>query len=105
LLIVVLLMLPILFILLPAMRAVPQLYAYVMRWRVWQHYPEIRKIEDRLAEGADDSDLTQMDRELVALDDRLSHIRLPAAYRQTAYEARIHIELVRGRIGEMRASV
>lgn len=98
----ILLMLPILFIVLPAMRALPQLYAYFMRWRVWRHYPEIRLIEDKLAEITENTDLARMDSELVALDDRLSQIRLPAAYRQTAYNARIHIKLVRGRISEMR---
>ena len=98
----VLLMLPLLFIVLPAMRALPQLYAYIMRWRVWQHYPEIRAIEDKLADVTGESDLMRMDMELVALDDRLSQIRLPASYRQTAYDARMHIELVRNRITEMR---
>lgn len=45
----VLLMLPILIIMLPALRAVPMVYAYFMRWRVGQHYPEIKTVEDQLA--------------------------------------------------------
>lgn len=101
----VLLLLPILFIALPALRALPQLYAYFMRWRVWQHYPEIRLIEDQLDAASDASDLALMDAKLVDLDDRLARIRLPASYKQTAYDVRLHIELVRKRINEMLAAI
>ena len=100
----ILLMLPILFLLVPMLRALPQLYAYLMRWRVWQYYPEIHQIEERLERVTDDPTLTDMDAKLVALDNRLSKLRLPSAYRQTAYEFRVHIELVRRRIEELRTS-
>lgn len=99
----ILLMLPILFLLVPALRALPQLYAYLMRWRVWQYYPEIHQIEEQLSGVTDGPMLTDMDAKLVDLDNRLSRIRLPVAYRQTAYEFRVHIELVRHRIEEIRA--
>lgn len=98
----VLLMLPILFLLVPALRALPQLYAYVMRWRVWQYYPDIHQIEEQLETVTDGPTLLEMDTKLVALDNRLAMLRLPAAYRQTAYEFRVHIELVRHRIEEIR---
>jgi TRAP-type uncharacterized transport system substrate-binding protein len=98
----VLLMLPILFLLVPALRALPSLYAYLMRWRVWQYYPEIHQIEEQLETVTDGPTLTDMDAKLVALDNRLSRLRLPVAYRQTAYEFRVHIELVRHRIEEIR---
>lgn len=97
-----LLMLPILFILVPILRLIPMVYAYAMRWRVWQYYPEIRQIENELADGT--TDLAEIDSRLIALDDRLSRIRLPAAYRQPAYDARLHIELVRKRIATIRSS-
>ena len=97
-----LLMLPILFILLPLLRSIPIAYAFVMRWRVWQHYPEIRLIEDELALVEDAAALTAMEARLRELDDRLSQIRMPPAYRQTAYDARLHIDLVRSRIDELR---
>jgi len=101
----VLLMLPILILVLPALRAVPLVYAYFMRWRVWQHYPEIRTVEDQLADGMDDDGLRQADAILADLDDRLAQLRLPAAYRQPAYDARIHVELVRSRIAKNRAEL
>ncbi|KAE9632591.1 TAXI family TRAP transporter solute-binding subunit [Parasedimentitalea maritima] len=100
-----LLMLPILFLLLPMLRAVPSLYAFLMRWRVLQHYPEIKQIEDDLAQAPDLSLLVEMDQRLVELDERLAQVRLPPLYRQTAYNARIHIELVRKRISAQQEAV
>lgn len=101
---VFLLMLPILFILVPALRAIPAIYAYAMRWRVWQHYPEIRRIEEELTIGVATADLPEIDHRLIALDARLSQIRVPPAYRQTAYDARLHIELVRKQIATLLAT-
>ncbi|MFT4959524.1 MAG: hypothetical protein ACI92Z_000600 [Paracoccaceae bacterium] len=98
----ILLMLPILFLLVPVLRALPQLYAYLMRWRVWQYYPEIHQIEEQLSTVTDGPALTDLDATLIDLDNRLARIRLPAAYRQTAYEFRVHIGLVRHRIDEIR---
>ena len=97
-----LLLLPFVFIGLPLLQALPGLYAYVMRWRVFQHYPEIRVIEDQLGPETDDITLSQMERQLVDLDQRLGQLRLPAAYRQAAYEARMHIDLVQKRLAAIR---
>lgn len=96
---VLILLLPIFFLIVPLLRALPGLYAYLMGWRVWQHYPAIREIEDELENSADISELAQMDARLEDLDDRLSRLRLPSAYRNGAYDARMHIDLVRKRIG------
>ncbi|MBT3141784.1 hypothetical protein KL867_12015 [Ruegeria litorea] len=93
-----LLLLPVLFILLPLFRALPALYAYFMGWKVWHYYPEIREIEEKLDEDPDAQMLVEMDAKLNELDDRLSRLRVPGAYRQAAYHARIHIDLVRKRI-------
>ncbi|SLN51913.1 TAXI family TRAP transporter solute-binding subunit [Ruegeria meonggei] len=99
---VLLLLLPFFFIVVPLMRLVPLAYAYAMRWRVWQHYPEIREIELDLANDPDGNALREMQAHLSELDDRLAALRLPAAFRQGQYDARLHVELVQKRIAEMR---
>ncbi|MGR3712140.1 MAG: TAXI family TRAP transporter solute-binding subunit [Shimia sp.] len=93
-----LLTLPILLIVVPMFRVLPSLYAYFMGWRVWQHYPLIRQIEDELALQQDAASLADMDKQLIEMDDRIAKLGLPAAYRQAAYHARMHIDLVRKRI-------
>ena len=99
-----LLLLPILFILLPLLRILPAAYSYVMGWRVWQYYPEIRRIEEELDSQQEDATLALMDQRLDELEERLARLRLPAAYRQSSYNARIHIALVRNRIAQIRSA-
>ncbi len=99
---VLLLLLPFFFIVVPLMRLLPFAYAYAMRWRVWQHYPEIREIELELANDPSDAELDTMQSHLSELDERLAALRLPAAYRQGQYDARLHVELIQKRIAELR---
>ena len=97
-----LLFLPLVLIVLPLLRTLPVLYRIVMRWRVWQHYPEIWKIEDELMRHPDLADLDALHDRLSELDEHLAALRLPASYRQVQYEARLHLEFVRKRISDMR---
>ncbi|WP_196223380.1 TAXI family TRAP transporter solute-binding subunit [Roseibium sp. RKSG952] len=98
---VLLLFLPFFFIVVPLFRLLPLAYAYIMRWRVWQHYPEIRQIEEELGNHPSPEELRDMQTHLNELDERLAGLRLPAAYRQGQYDARLHLELVQKRISEM----
>ncbi|WP_435137924.1 TAXI family TRAP transporter solute-binding subunit [Pseudopelagicola sp. nBUS_19] len=93
-----LLTLPVLLLLVPMLRLFPSMYAYFMGWRVWQHYPKIRQIEDELRHKQDAISLSEMDSHLIDMDTRIASLNLPAAYRQAAYQARMHIDLVRKRI-------
>lgn len=93
-----LLTLPILLFVVPMFRVLPSLYAYFMGWRVWQYYPMIRQIEDELTLNPDAKSLASMDAQLLEMDDNIARLGLPAAYRQAAYHARMHIDLVRKRI-------
>ncbi|MEM8730878.1 MAG: TAXI family TRAP transporter solute-binding subunit [Pseudomonadota bacterium] len=93
-----LLLLPLFFIVLPLMRALPAIYAYLQKYRVWQAYPTFREIEQVLESGADMEALNEIVARLSDLDARLAQMKLPAPFRQTAYEARLHIDLLQRRI-------
>ncbi|MDO6480273.1 TAXI family TRAP transporter solute-binding subunit [Shimia thalassica] len=93
-----LLVLPILLLLVPLLRSVPLVYSYFRGWQVWQHYPQIRLIEDQLTEHQDLESLASFEQQLDDLDHKIGQLKLPAAYRQTAYDARLHIDLIRKRI-------
>ena len=95
---VLILLLPLLFVVLPLVRALPGLYAYAQNYRVWQNYPTMREVEDELDQGPDPATLDHMAGRLRELDARLAHMKLPAAYRQTAFQARVHIDLLQRRI-------
>ncbi|CUH50620.1 TAXI family TRAP transporter solute-binding subunit [Shimia marina] len=96
-----LLTLPILLLLVPLLRVVPSLYAYFRGWQVWKHYGRIREIEAELSQHGTMANLTLLAEDLEAVDHRIAQLRLPPAYRQTAYHARMHIDLVRKRIRQM----
>ena len=100
---VLLLLLPFFFIVIPLLRVLPAVYAYFMRWRVWQHYPEIGKIEVELAGDPSSEELDAMEIKLHEVEDRIAGLRLPAAYRQGQYDARLHIGLIQKRIDDLRA--
>jgi TRAP-type uncharacterized transport system substrate-binding protein len=97
------LLLPIVFLLLPLLRALPGLYAWGIRSRVFRHYARIREIDAEVTETADAGRLDALDRELVELDRQIAALNLPLAYRDAAYDARLHVELLRRRIDTARA--
>lgn len=98
---VLLLFLPFVFIVVPLMRLLPLAYAYLMRMRVWQYYPEIRRIEEELLSSPEAEELEKMKLQLKAVDDRLASLRMPAPYRQAQYDARLHLEMIQKRISDM----
>ncbi|MEQ9693604.1 TAXI family TRAP transporter solute-binding subunit [Shimia sp. SDUM112013] len=98
-----LLILPILLLVVPLLRSVPALYAYFRGWQVWQHYPQIRQIEEEVNSETDWQALERFAANLDEIDDKIAQLKLPPAYRQIAFDARLHIELIDKRIKELQA--
>jgi len=96
---VLILALPIIILLIPLLRAIPGVYRWRMRARVWRHYSVIRDIDEE-ARNAGLEDLRALERKLEDLDIEISDLNLPLAYRDYAYTARLHIDLIRKRIQE-----
>lgn len=99
---VAILLLPILFLLLPLFRVAPGLYGWQMRRRVFRHYQDITTIDHALP-GADAAALVQLSRQLDEIDRDLARLKLPLPYRDTAYTARLHLELLKRRIDDRRS--
>ena len=97
------LLLPVLFILLPLLRALPGLYVWRMRRRVFRHYAAIRAIDEEAAATRDPARLEVLARRLEELDREIAALRLPLPYRDLAYTARLHIDLLRKRLDERAA--
>ena len=98
-----LLLVPVLVILFPLMRAVPGLYQWRMRSRVYRHYVNLLEI-DRQALGESSAEaLDGLDRRLDAIETDLVGLRLPLRFREYAYTLRVHLDLVRRRIATRRS--
>lgn len=97
-----LLLLPVLFLVVPLMRAIPGIYEYTVRRRVFRHYRTLREIDLDIAAARDPAELEALDARLDAVEDALRAMKLPLAYREHAYFVRSHVELVRQRIADRR---
>ncbi len=100
-----LLLVPFFFIVVPLMRSVPAIYAYLMRRRIWRHYPEIKRIESEITPELASDQIESMLGELNALEARLSSVTLPAPYRQVQYNARLHLDLVQKRLLDLNSNI
>lgn len=98
----VVLLLPVLFLLIPVMRMLPGIYAWRMKSRVYRHYNDIRSIDAELNDGLSAERLRELDRKLTEIDAGIARLKLPLPYRDYAYTARLHVELVRKRIADLR---
>ena len=87
-------------ILLPLSRIVPPLYAFRIRSRVFRWYGQLRTIEERGAQAP--GDLSGLQRELDALEERVARVSVPLSYADELYALRANINLVRARLGATR---
>ncbi len=101
---VLLVLVPLLILIIPLFRVLPALYQWSMHRRVWRHYVEIRSIEAELVEISDRAEVEALDARLDVVDQELAAMRLPPAFRGGAYNARMHVELVRRRIADLLSS-
>jgi TRAP-type uncharacterized transport system substrate-binding protein len=100
-----LLLLPVLVILIPLMRAVPGLYQWRMRSRVYRHYLALLEIDREAITETDGEALDTLDRRLDAIEADLVAMRLPLRFREYAYTLRVHLDLVRRRITARKMAV
>lgn len=94
------LLLPILFLVLPLLRALPGVYVWRQRRRVFRHYSAIRRIDRDAAKASRQEELERLRERLDRIEGEIARLDLPLPYREYAYTARLHIDLIRSRISE-----
>ena len=97
-----LLLLPVIFILLPLFKLLPALLAWRMQSKVYRYYMRLHEIDLELA-NCDISTLTsdqrsKYDQELFEIEVGLRSESLPLKYRESAYNAVHHVQIVRARL-------
>ncbi|MEM1316529.1 MAG: TAXI family TRAP transporter solute-binding subunit [Pseudomonadota bacterium] len=95
---VLLLIVPIAVLAIPVAQAAPALYAWRMRSRVYRHYDRIRELDEEAAGTTDPARLQGIYDELRRIDGTIAALNLPVTYRDYAYTARVHVDLVRKRV-------
>jgi hypothetical protein len=98
-----LLLVPVLVILIPLLRAIPGLYQWRMRSRVYRHYTDLLEIDRQAFGESGEAALAGLERRLDAIEADLVGLRLPLRFREYAYTLRVHLDLVRRRIATRRS--
>jgi len=91
---VLLFLLPLLF-LAPLLRVIPTTYSWFQNRRVWRHYQRIANLEEEIQRATGIDEIEAAARKLDEVTATLANLKLPLAYRQKAYDARLHIDLIR----------
>jgi TRAP transporter TAXI family solute receptor len=92
------LLVPALVILIPAMRLLPALYRWRVRSRIYRWYGRLKEIEIDLDEKPGQQELGSILGKLDSIENAVNHIDTPLAYSENLYVFRQHIDLVRQRI-------
>jgi TRAP-type uncharacterized transport system substrate-binding protein len=88
--------LPVLAIGIPLARAMPVVYRWSIRRRIYRWYGELSFIERAVAQGSGQRD-AQL-RRLGEIEDRVNRLRIPASFAGEAYTLRAHVQMVRERL-------
>lgn len=99
---VLLVLVPIVGILIPLARTLPQVYEAVVRRRVVRLYGELKLLETELEVRPAAAPIDDLVRRLDELEQRAGHLRVPLFYSQVLYTLKQHVRLVRGRMVEAR---
>ncbi|BAM03139.1 hypothetical protein PSMK_09800 [Phycisphaera mikurensis NBRC 102666] len=91
------LLLPLLTLLIPLARAAPPVLRWRLRRRIYRWYTRLRAIEADAEAGHAPEGLRER---LAALDDEAADTEVPLSYMEEFYNLRMHIDLLRRRLGE-----
>ena len=99
---ILLVLVPIVGLVIPLARTLPQIYGGVMRRRIARFYGELKLLELELEARPADAPTDDLVRRLDELELRASHLHVPLFYSQVLYTLKQHVRLVRGRMVEGR---
>ena len=94
----VLLLIPILSILLPLARLLPQLYTWTVKRRLYFWYRHLKVLETKLENDSSPAVAAATRTELERIDAAVTRTKVPIPYQDQFYDLRGHIDLVRRRL-------
>ena len=94
-----LLLLPLMVLVVPALRLIPALYRWRIRSRIYRLYGRLLAIERKALTLAAEDDHHALLAELVSLKQSLDKVRIPLAYADALYIFREHVGLAEARLG------
>jgi hypothetical protein len=96
------LVVPIVVVLIPAIRFVPPLYAWRVKSRFYRRYGELIALERSVLDDPSEQNYAEFTEKLNAIEKGLNHLQMPVAYAHRFYALREHITYVRSQIAALR---
>ncbi len=93
-----LVLIPVMALVIPFSRAIPALYVWMMRRRLFYWYRQLKALERSLDGRGAKLDQTGQLAELERIDGAVRRIQLPLNFSSELYDLRLHIDLVRQRL-------
>jgi hypothetical protein len=93
---VLVLLIPLIGVAYPLLRATPALYGWSMRRRIFRLYGELKSIEIEFETKGNRTTEDMLER-LDRLEERADHLRVPRAFATLLYTLRLHVGMVRSR--------
>lgn len=97
-------LIPVVGVLYPLLRLMPTAYAWAMRRRIFRLYGELKFLEAQLYRRGSPADHSALAVRLDRLEEKVGHMRVPAAFASMLYVLRDHIRQVRTRFERARAA-
>jgi TRAP transporter TAXI family solute receptor len=96
-------LIPLVMLLMPLMRAAPPLLRWRTRRRIYVWYSALREIDQRLDSGLEGSDLDLEIARLKGIEHQVAHVEVPLSYMEEFYHLRLHLGMLQQRLVEMRS--
>lgn len=101
---ILIVLVPSLIVLIPLSRAIPPLYRWRIRSRIYRWYGILIKIEREMQRNQTPEDLQDLHQRLLEVESSVDNLSLPIAFTDQLYVLREHINLVRQRFDSLRAT-
>ena len=89
---------PLVAILIPFLNFTPQLYRWRMRSKIFRWYQELELLDPELHYEKINAQLPEYLTRLDKLEQKVSNVNVPLGYRESVYNLRIHIDMIRKRL-------
>jgi TRAP-type uncharacterized transport system substrate-binding protein len=96
------LIVPVVVVLIPALRFVPPLYAWRVKSRLYRRYGELIALERSVLDDPSEEKYAEFTKRLDAVEKALNKLQMPLAYADEFYALREHVTYVRSQIGALR---
>jgi hypothetical protein len=93
-------LLPIAFLVIPALRLIPGIYRWRVRSRLYRYYGALIAIERRALDHSSKEERQALIRELDKIDESLNTLSMPLAHADAFYVLREHVGFVRAHLAE-----